>query len=69
IRNIEIEQTRIKSQLEKSTNPENTLLFSFITVVFSLFANLFFSSLNVKYNSVNLTFIVNMYYSSYIYIY
>ncbi|EOE7100058.1 TPA: hypothetical protein ACGI8N_002965 [Clostridioides difficile] len=54
IRKIEIEQTRIKGQLEKNNNPGNALFFSLIAVVFSLLANLFFSSLNIKDNYINL---------------
>ncbi|TQW74339.1 hypothetical protein D1N71_20725, partial [Clostridioides difficile] len=54
IRKIEIEQTRIKGQLEKNNNPGNALFFSLMAVVFSLLANLFLSSLNIKDNYINL---------------
>ncbi|HBG1595159.1 TPA: hypothetical protein KPH62_003610, partial [Clostridioides difficile] len=49
-----IEQTRIKGQLEKNNNPGNALFFSLMAVVFSLLANLFLSSLNIKDNYINL---------------
>ncbi|MGX4613751.1 hypothetical protein ACWJVF_02975 [Clostridioides difficile] len=54
LRKIEIEQARIKGQLEKNNNPGNALFFSLMAVVFSLFANLIFSLSNIKDNYLNL---------------
>lgn len=54
LRKIEIEQARIKGQLEKNNNPGNALFFSLMAVVFSLFANLIFSLSNAKDNYLNL---------------
>ncbi|RRG36424.1 hypothetical protein EGM15_19000, partial [Clostridioides difficile] len=40
IRKIEIEQTRIRGQLEKNNNPGNALYIALIAIVFSLLYNL-----------------------------
>ncbi|EGT5422685.1 hypothetical protein KWR14_017870 [Clostridioides difficile] len=54
VRNIEIEQTRIKGQLEKINNPGNALYIALLAVIFSLIASLFFDVFKTDDYELNL---------------